>query len=118
MNIAPITREATAANPPQDKIPSASPVAPPSALSKSAASKPINWIGTMLPALFVFAALGALAYWGHKNGWKIPKSSELRGESASKKDDWCAEHNVPESICVECNPDLMPRSKAPCLLRK
>lgn len=27
-------------------------------------------------------------------------------------DDWCAEHNVPDSACVECHPDLLPRAKS------
>jgi cobalt-zinc-cadmium efflux system membrane fusion protein len=33
------------------------------------------------------------------------------GSAAKEKDDWCAEHAVPESQCVECNPDLLPRGK-------
>src|SRR5207249_7001821 len=26
-------------------------------------------------------------------------------------DDWCEEHGVPESICVECNKDLLPKEQ-------
>jgi cobalt-zinc-cadmium efflux system membrane fusion protein len=45
---------------------------------------------------------------GQSLGWKMPKSSALLGEQRKKADDWCEEHRVPESICVECNPDLLP----------
>ena len=27
------------------------------------------------------------------------------------REDWCEEHSVPESQCVECNPDLLPPAK-------
>jgi len=56
--------------------------------------------------LIVLAGLG---YWGDHTGWTIPKYSELLGNAASMPDDWCEEHGVPESICVECNPDDYPQ---------
>ena len=65
-----------------------------------------------LPALLVFAVLGALFAWGHKTGWAMPKFSTLTGAKAAAKPDWCDEHGVPESICVECNPGLMPRARS------
>ena len=34
----------------------------------------------------------------------------LGGGNAAPSD-WCPEHLVPESICVECRPDLMPKPK-------
>jgi cobalt-zinc-cadmium efflux system membrane fusion protein len=61
--------------------------------------------------LFVLAALGGLAYWGHHTGWTLPKFSDLSGTGAAEPDDWCKEHGVPESECVECNPELMPKGK-------
>lgn len=64
-----------------------------------------------VPTLLVLAAAGALGWWGHHTGWKVPKFSELRG-AARATDDWCGDHSVPESLCVECNPDLLPRPKA------
>src|SRR5262245_34696715 len=64
-----------------------------------------------LPTLLVLMAAAGLGWWGHHTGWKIPKFSELNGQVAAK-DDWCAEHNVPESICVECDESLLPRQKA------
>jgi membrane fusion protein, heavy metal efflux system len=64
-------------------------------------------LGT-IPTLVVLAGVGAVGWYGHAHEWKLPKFSELRGEIA-EPDDWCKDHNVPESICVECQPDLMPR---------
>lgn len=65
-------------------------------------------IAATIPTLFVVAVAGAVGWWGHHSGWKLPKFSELNGH-VKAKDDWCGEHNVPLSICVECDPDLLPR---------
>ncbi len=65
----------------------------------------------MVVTLIALTALGGLAVWGHHTGWKIPKFSELNGGAQEEQDDWCAEHGVPESQCVECNPALLPRGK-------
>ena len=71
-------------------------------------------LGQAFPPLVIFTTLGALLAWGHFTGWTLPKFSSLAGGSqANAKEDWCSEHNVPESQCVECNPALMPRPKAP-----
>jgi cobalt-zinc-cadmium efflux system membrane fusion protein len=69
------------------------------------------WLGRALPTAVVLLALGALAWWGHHSGWTIPRLSDRTAEP-SEKDDWCEEHGVPESACVECNPDLLPRPKS------
>ncbi len=69
-------------------------------------------LGT-IPNLLVLALLAAVGWWGHHTGWKLPKFSQLAGTAAEEKDDWCAEHAVPESECIECNAGLMPRGKAP-----
>ncbi|MCE9563376.1 MAG: efflux RND transporter periplasmic adaptor subunit [Planctomycetes bacterium] len=68
----------------------------------------IGSITGTLPTLFVVAVAGVVGWWGHHSGWKLPKFSELNG-NVNAKDDWCEEHNVPLSICVECDPDLLPR---------
>jgi cobalt-zinc-cadmium efflux system membrane fusion protein len=62
----------------------------------------------VLPTLVVVAAVAGVGWWGHHNGWKLPKASALTG-TAVQADDWCAEHSVPESICIECNETLMPK---------
>ena len=63
-----------------------------------------------LPTLVVLAGAAAVGWWGHHADWRLPKFSELRGV-APVQDDWCAEHNVPESACVECDAALMPKAK-------
>lgn len=86
---------------------------PPSSESR----KPIRRRGVLasfadaVPTLLVLALVAAVGWWGHKNGWKLPKFSALNGE-VKPADDWCAEHSVPESICVECDESIMPRPKA------
>jgi membrane fusion protein, heavy metal efflux system len=62
-----------------------------------------------LPTLLILVLLGSLAYWGHHFGWTIPKFSELAGNAGAEHDDWCNEHRVPKSVCVECDPTLLPR---------
>ncbi len=69
----------------------------------------IGWLGRAVPTMLVLVALGALGYWGHHTGWKLPKFSELNGTAHAEKDDWCDEHDVPDSICVECNPKQFPQ---------
>lgn len=64
-----------------------------------------------VPALAVLAMLGGVAWWGHSTGWTLPKRAALAGET-KEQDDWCVEHSVPESACVECNHDLMPHPPA------
>ncbi len=65
-------------------------------------------VAGLLPTALVLGALGAVGWWGHSNNWKLPKASELRGEVADK-DDWCEEHNISESICLECHPEMEPK---------
>ncbi len=67
-----------------------------------------RWLVGTIPTALVMAALAGIAYWGHSNGWKIPKASALSGASTEKPDDWCIVHNVPESECIECIPALLP----------
>jgi membrane fusion protein, heavy metal efflux system len=68
-------------------------------------------VGGFIPTLLVMSAIAALAWWGHAHNWKMPKASVLRGEEV-ENDDWCKDHNVPESVCVECHPDLLSKSKS------
>ena len=60
-----------------------------------------------LPGVLIVVALAGLAYWGHRTEWTMPKASELVSEPA-EPEDWCNEHNVPESECVECNVEKWP----------
>lgn len=65
-----------------------------------------------LPNLIVFSLLGGVMYLGHHTGWKMPKLSTLDGTVAAPVDDWCSEHLVPESQCVECNEALYKKPKS------
>lgn len=67
-----------------------------------------------IPTLLTFGMLIVIGWLGHHSGWKVPKASELRREVPTAHEaDWCAEHNVPESICVECNTKLLPKVEKP-----
>lgn len=71
------------------------------------------WMAALnaIPNLVVFSLLGGVMFVGHHTGWKLPKLSALAGTVAVPADDWCAEHLVPESSCIECRADLLPRGK-------
>jgi cobalt-zinc-cadmium efflux system membrane fusion protein len=70
-----------------------------------------RYVARAIPTIAVLAALAAVAYWGHHSGWKVPKLSQLAADGSPKTEDWCAEHGVPESICVACNAALMPKGQ-------
>lgn len=63
------------------------------------------------PNVVVFTLLGGILYFGHHTGWKLPKLSRLTGAAAVPREDWCAEHLVPASQCVECNTDMRSKPK-------
>ncbi len=65
-----------------------------------------------VPNLVVFSLLGGVLYLGHHTGWKMPQLSKLLGTSTIQADDWCSEHLVPESQCIECKPALYPKPKS------
>lgn len=72
-----------------------------------------SWLADRLPVAVLFVLLGGLGFLGHHYGWRLPKASTLFGgatEAAAK--DWCDAHNVPESVCVVCNPDQFARPKS------
>jgi membrane fusion protein, heavy metal efflux system len=71
------------------------------------------WTSTIrsLPNLIVFGVLGGVLYIGHHTGWKMAKFSVLLGAASENEADWCSEHLVPESQCIECNIALMPKHK-------
>lgn len=79
---------------------------------KSAGARLFGWLGRAVPPVVVFGVLLGVLAWGHHSGWTLPKFSSFTGGAAEGKDVWCDEHSVPESECVECNVDLMPRPKS------
>jgi len=62
-----------------------------------------------LPNLVVFSLLAVVFFVGHGTGWKVPHDWSLSGTTAAPAEDWCPEHLVPESACVECNDKLLPK---------
>lgn len=79
---------------------------------KSTGNAFLAWLLEAIPTALVLVGLAALAYGGHHTGWKLPKYAELMGHGAAANDDWCAEHGVLESGCVECKPELFPKVKS------
>ncbi len=61
-----------------------------------------------IPTLLVLAILAGVGVWGHRTGWKAPKFSDLLGSrtGAAEAEDWCLIHNVPDSRCIACHPEL------------
>lgn len=95
---APFIGEQQAETPPQAKT--------------AGAQRHFRWLirlSQYVPTLFVMALLVGLGAYGHHSGWKLPKFSAIVGTKTSERKDWCEEHGVPESLCVECDPDLLPR---------
>jgi hypothetical protein len=48
---------------------------------------------------------------------QLPAATQSKGHAPSdvkpgSHEDWCGEHQVPESQCTRCNPDLIPAFKA------
>lgn len=67
----------------------------------------VKRVASALPTIAVLGGILALAAWGHHTGWRAPKLSTLMGRSESRPaEDWCASHNVPESKCIACHPEL------------
>lgn len=73
-----------------------------------ASSRGGTWFREAAPTSVVIAALLGLAAWGHFSHWQVPKFSSLTGLGSATSEDWCAEHSVPESQCIECNQSLHP----------
>lgn len=65
-------------------------------------------LGSIGPTV-VLAGFASVFYYGHHNDWRIPKFAALTGHVEPVVSDWCEEHAVPESICVECDATLMPK---------
>ena len=80
-------------------------------LGQRRAAFPWTWLRDATPTALVLAALGGLAYWGHSTDWTLPKFSALIAGDVAKVADWCKDHNVPDSQCIECKPTLLPAVK-------
>jgi len=90
----------------EDRLPSAS--AAPQPQQKNRKRGIVAFVVHHVPTVFVMAGLAAVGAYGHSTHWKIPQFSELTGAAPPAAADWCEDHGVPESQCVECNPDRFP----------
>lgn len=70
-----------------------------------------RFVANLIPNIVVFGLLAGVFYAGHRTGWKLPAFSTLAGQPPAAADDWCSEHLVPESQCVECRKELYPKPK-------
>ena len=68
-----------------------------------------SWLSQLFPALMAVVLAAAAVWVGAANDWRIKPFSELAGRATADDDDWCAEHGVPKTKCVECYPTLFPR---------
>jgi len=96
---------ATATNPPTESPLLSHPQLPPARQLQR------WWMAAVhaFPNLVVFSLLGGIMVFGHHSGWKLPRMSELTRAGAVTADDWCEDHLVPESQCIECRDDLLPK---------
>ena len=69
---------------------------------------------TFLNRLVVMAALSWAACSGSDDNPPAAETTEHAPASAEpgSYEDWCGEHEVPESMCTRCNPSLIPAFKA------
>ncbi|XZE53531.1 efflux RND transporter periplasmic adaptor subunit [Planctomycetaceae bacterium SH139] len=61
-----------------------------------------------LGPLLVLLGFAGIFYYGHSSDWQVPKFATLVGTATVANDDWCSDHAVPESRCVNCQPELAP----------
>ncbi len=68
---------------------------------------------TLMSALFFVFALAACGQKGSSEGSK-PAAEQHAGKDVKpgSHEDWCGEHEVPESQCTKCNPSLAAAFKA------
>lgn len=67
----------------------------------------------VMPTVLVLIVLGAVGLWGHLNHWRAPSFASVFGSpTTAPPEDWCVEHNVPESRCIKCHPELAGDSAA------
>jgi membrane fusion protein, heavy metal efflux system len=82
---------------------------PASTAPEPAPSRPTfgEWLRRSVPTALVVVTLVGVGVWGRATDWTIPKFSSLVGGAAAEEAAWCEDHNVPESICIECNKSLV-----------
>ncbi len=54
------------------------------------------------PAGAVFLLLFSVGLIGYWTDWRLPSASTFWSPDSPSEGPWCADHNVPEAICIEC----------------
>ncbi|MCY2964783.1 MAG: hypothetical protein NT069_14285 [Planctomycetota bacterium] len=72
-----------------------------STIEKSPGSSLVRRGLSAFSTALVWISLGGFAWWGHLTDWKFSPTSSNRSMSADPSD-WCGDHGVPKSICVNC----------------
>jgi cobalt-zinc-cadmium efflux system membrane fusion protein len=67
----------------------------------------VAWLTRAVPTALVLGLLVGLAVWGHRTGWTFSREAPSSGRTEGAAD-WCEPHGVPEPVCVECHPELLP----------
>ena len=63
-----------------------------------------------IPTVIACAALLAVGWWGHRNGWALSRATaETSGAHAGY---WCAEHAIPEADCLLCRKSYAKKMRA------
>lgn len=73
---------------------------------------PRRALAYLLPVALSLPCVAGVFALGQATHWRLGKASDLRGVRKEQQDDWCHEHGVPDSVCVECRPDLLPQNRA------
>ncbi len=76
--------------------------------SAGSASQPQSAWADRIGYALTFLILAGVFTLGMIFDWKIPSYSSLVHGKQEEVDDWCPEHAVPESICVDCQEGLYP----------
>lgn len=82
--------------------------APTAPQMRAASGQQHSWrrkVRDAVPNVFIFGLLAGVFILGHRTGWTLPHVWQQRAAA----DDWCPEHLVPESECIECNEGLFPK---------
>ena len=69
----------------------------------------ISFLLRSIPTVVVLVLLGGIGYFGHQRDWTLPSFQELAGGDQSglvETEDWCEAHNVEQTRCLACNPEL------------
>lgn len=95
-----------------DELVASPPASPPEkGASRASWRRWFDWAPEAGSSAAVIVVLCSLLAWGHSTDWTMPTFSSLIGQKNETVDDWCKQHNVPESQCIECNKSLVPAVK-------